>query len=75
MTLDVGHGTRTGAEIVVDFLVAAGVRHVFGIVGIHNMPIVDAISRTDCIELNVHNMVPIQGVVPAPGRDAVTEGR
>ena len=75
MTLDVGHGTRTGAEIVVDFLVAAGVRHVFGIVSIHNMPIVDAISRTDGIELNVHNMVPIQGVVPAPGRGAATEGR
>ena len=56
MTLDVGHGIRTGAEIAVDFLVAAGVRHVFGIVGIHNM-------------------VPIQGVVPAPGRGATTEGR
>lgn len=39
MTLDVGHGTRTGAEIVVDFLVAAGVRHVFGIVSIHMVPI------------------------------------
>jgi acetolactate synthase-1/2/3 large subunit len=31
-------------------LVNAGVRHVFGIVSIHNMPIVDAISRTDDIE-------------------------
>ena len=51
MTLDVDHGTRTGAEIVVEFLVAAGVRHVFGIVSIHNMPIFDAISRTDGIEL------------------------
>lgn len=43
--------TRTGAEIIVDTLIAAGVRHVFGIVSIHNMPIVDAISRTDGIEL------------------------
>ena len=43
--------TRTGAEIIVDTLVAAGVRHVFGIVSIHNMPIVDAMSRTDGIEL------------------------
>lgn len=42
---------RTGAEVIVDTLVAAGVRHVFGIVSIHNMPIVDAISRTAGIEL------------------------
>ena len=43
--------SKTGAEIIVDTLLAAGVRHVFGIVSIHNMPIVDAISRTDGIEL------------------------
>lgn len=43
--------SRTGAEIIVDTLVAAGVRQVFGIVSIHNMPIVDAMSRTDGIEL------------------------
>jgi acetolactate synthase-1/2/3 large subunit len=42
---------RTGAEIVVDTLVNAGVKHVFGIVSIHNMPIVDAISRCPDIEL------------------------
>jgi acetolactate synthase-1/2/3 large subunit len=47
----VSSSTRTGAEIIVDTLVAAGVRHVFGIVSIHNMPIVDAMSRTDGIEL------------------------
>jgi len=47
----VSSSSRTGAEIIVDTLVAAGVRHVFGIVSIHNMPIVDAISRTDGIEL------------------------
>ena len=46
-----GGEARTGAEVVVDLLVQAGVRHVFGIVSIHNMPIVDAISRTDGIEL------------------------
>jgi len=40
----------TGAQVIVDMLVNVGVRHVFGIVSIHNMPIVDAISRTDDIE-------------------------
>ena len=43
--------TRTGAEIVVDTLVSAGVEHVFGIVSIHNMPIVDAIGRRDGITM------------------------
>ncbi len=57
MTLDAGESTRTGGEIIVDFLVGTGVRHVFG------------------IELNVHNMVPIQGVVPAPGRGAAIKAR
>jgi acetolactate synthase-1/2/3 large subunit len=47
----VSSSSRTGAEIIVDTLVAAGVRQVFGIVSIHNMPIVDAMSRTDGIEL------------------------
>ena len=42
---------RTGAEVVVDTLIKAGVRHVFGIVSIHNMPIVDAISRSTDIEM------------------------
>ena len=41
---------RTGGEVIVDFLVRAGVRHVFGIVSIHNMPIVDALARADGIE-------------------------
>ncbi len=40
---------RTGGEVIVDFLVRAGVRHVFGIVSIHNMPIVDALARTEGI--------------------------
>ena len=42
---------RSGADIIVDLLIAAGVRHVFGIVSIHNMPIVDAISTRPGIEL------------------------
>ncbi|MBV1882100.1 MAG: thiamine pyrophosphate-binding protein [Pseudomonadales bacterium] len=43
--------TKTGAEIVAETLKNAGVRHVFGIVSIHNMPIVDAISRLDGIDM------------------------
>ena len=43
--------SKSGAEIVVDTLIEAGIRHVFGIVSIHNMPIVDAISRSDDIEM------------------------
>ena len=43
--------TRTGAEIVAETLKKAGVRQVFGIVSIHNMPIVDAIGRLDGIEM------------------------
>ena len=42
---------RTGAEIVAEILKAAGVRQVFGIVSIHNMPIVDAICHLDGIEM------------------------
>ena len=43
--------TRTGAEVIVDTLINAGVKHVFGIVSVHNMPIVDAISRSDAISM------------------------
>jgi acetolactate synthase-1/2/3 large subunit len=42
---------RTGAEIVAQVLLDAGVKHVFGIVSIHNMPIVDAICHLDGIEM------------------------
>ena len=35
----------TGGEAVVAALEALGIRHVFGIVSVHNLPIVDAISR------------------------------
>ncbi|HWM22594.1 MAG TPA: thiamine pyrophosphate-binding protein [Ilumatobacteraceae bacterium] len=36
----------TGGEAVVAALEALGVRHVFGIVSVHNLPIVDAIGRS-----------------------------
>lgn len=35
----------TGADLVADALAQLGVEHVFGIVSIHNMPIMDAINR------------------------------
>ncbi len=44
-------GSRTGADIVAQALKRAGVRHVFGIVSIHNMPIVDSICRLDGIDM------------------------
>lgn len=40
---------RTGGEAVVDALRALGVRHVFGIVSVHNLPIFDAILRDGSI--------------------------
>src|SRR5256712_7781999 len=36
---------RTGGEWVVDALAAEGVRHVFGIPGVHNLAIYDALLR------------------------------
>ena len=35
----------TGAEVVAERLREHGVRHAFGIISIHNMPIIDAINR------------------------------
>ena len=37
--------TRTGGEWVVEALRAEGVRHVFGIPGVHNLPVYDALIR------------------------------
>ncbi len=37
--------TRTGGEWIVDALRAEGVRHVFGIPGVHNLAIYDALIR------------------------------
>jgi acetolactate synthase-1/2/3 large subunit len=41
----------SGGEAVVGALRAAGVRHVFGIVSIHNLPIYDALGRDGTIEV------------------------
>lgn len=41
---------RTGGEAVVAALRALGVRHVFGIVSVHNIPIFDAVLRDGSIE-------------------------
>jgi acetolactate synthase I/II/III large subunit len=43
--------TITGGEAVVAALHALGVRHVFGIVSVHNLPILDAIARDGGIRL------------------------
>ncbi|HEV8676514.1 MAG TPA: thiamine pyrophosphate-binding protein [Methylomirabilota bacterium] len=40
---------RTGGEWVVDALAAEGVRHVFGIPGVHNLAIYDALLRQSAI--------------------------
>jgi len=39
------HLTLTGAELIAHKLRDCGVRHAFGIISIHNMPIIDAINR------------------------------
>ena len=41
--------TKTGGEWVVEALRAEGVRHVFGIPGVHNLPIYDALLRQSAI--------------------------
>lgn len=41
--------TRTGGEWVVAALAAEGVRHVFGIPGIHNLAVYDALLRQDVV--------------------------
>ena len=41
----------SGGQAVVDVLVELGVEHVFGIVSVHNLPILDAIARTEGITL------------------------
>jgi acetolactate synthase-1/2/3 large subunit len=40
---------RTGGDWVVEALLAEGVRHVFGIPGVHNLPIYDGLLRRDGI--------------------------
>jgi acetolactate synthase-1/2/3 large subunit len=41
--------TRTGGDWVVEALRAEGVRHVFGIPGVHNLPVYDALLRQSAI--------------------------
>lgn len=42
---------RTGGEIVVDLLQAAGVEVVFGVLSVHNLPIYDALTRDGSIRV------------------------
>lgn len=44
-----GQATRTGGEWVVAALAAEGVRHVFGIPGIHNLAVYDALLRQEAV--------------------------
>src|SRR5215204_5169351 len=37
---------RTGGELVVDALVKGGVQHAFGIAGVHNLPVYDALFQS-----------------------------
>lgn len=41
----------TGGEVVAATLARIGVRHVFGIVSVHNLPIYDALSLRDDIKV------------------------
>ena len=45
-----GAAPRTGGELIVDGLIKAGVRHAFGIAGVHNLPVYDALARRGRIE-------------------------
>src|SRR6266536_3620655 len=42
---------RTGGELVLDSLKAAGIDTVFGIISVHNIPIFDAIARDGGVRL------------------------
>ena len=47
--MSTGNASRTGGEWVVEALRAEGVRHVFGIPGVHNLAIYDALLRQSAI--------------------------
>src|SRR4030095_13573036 len=36
---------RSGGELIVDALIKGGVRHAFGIAGVHNLPVYDALYQ------------------------------
>src|ERR671937_1674962 len=38
-------GPRTGGELIVDALIKGGVTHAFGIAGVHNLPVYDALCQ------------------------------
>src|SRR5262245_31131406 len=40
---------RTGGELIVDALIKAGVRDAFGIAGVHNLPVYDALAQRGAI--------------------------
>ena len=44
---------RTGGEMIVDGLRSSGVRHAFGIAGVHNLPLYDALHQRGGIETYV----------------------
>ena len=64
--------TMTGGEAIVATLEALGVRHVFGIVSVHNLPIVDAIARSSVVSMV--EMRHEQGAVHAADGYARTTG-
>src|SRR5919198_6043992 len=37
--------SRTGGELIIDALIKGGVRHAFGIAGVHNLPVYDALYQ------------------------------
>src|SRR6266498_185621 len=41
--------SRTGGELIVDALIKGGVTHAFGIAGVHNLPIYDALATRGVI--------------------------
>src|SRR5687767_13438865 len=47
---DMSPKPRTGGELIVDALVKGGVTHAFGIAGVHNLPVYDALYNSDHID-------------------------
>lgn len=53
---DAGATTYTVGDLVAEFLAACGVRTAFGIVSVHNIPILDAIGRRNAV-----HFIPVRG--------------
>ncbi len=45
-----GPRSRTGGQLIVDALIKGGVRHAFGIAGVHNLPVYDALAQSGQIK-------------------------